>query len=114
MRIINKQAKDIVPVDACIANEIQFLNDLNIVTLGCCCGHGKAGQIVEWENGFGQWRGYVDPPHCLIDEQSIEEVRSLGYRPIPYCYADGIQNEVWKIYLKTGCIAQDECDSFEV
>lgn len=30
-----------VAVDACIADYIQTMNDRNIITLNCCCGHGK-------------------------------------------------------------------------
>jgi hypothetical protein len=82
------------------------------VTLGCCCGHGQAGQIAEWENGFGKWKGNHEPPHTLIDEQSIELAKSLGYRPYPYYYADGESNEVWQIFLKTGCITLGDCDKW--
>lgn len=28
------------PVDACIADYVQAMNDRGIITLGCCCGHG--------------------------------------------------------------------------
>lgn len=41
-------------VDACIADEIQDLNVKGVVTLNCCCDHGKAGQIVEYENSQGK------------------------------------------------------------
>lgn len=30
-----------VRVDACLKEIIQELNDKGIITLGCCCGHGK-------------------------------------------------------------------------
>jgi hypothetical protein len=30
-----------IPVDACIAEYVQKMNDLGIATVGCCCGHGK-------------------------------------------------------------------------
>ena len=32
---------DIKEMDACIAPIIQALNDANIYTASCCCGHGK-------------------------------------------------------------------------
>lgn len=35
------------PVDACIAPLVQALNDAEIYTANCCCGHGKAaGEII--------------------------------------------------------------------
>lgn len=52
----NKQVKVIEPhislgyeiwVDACIADYVQRMNDLGIVTVGCCCGHGKSiGEVL--------------------------------------------------------------------
>lgn len=109
VKVINQQNSNCVKVDSCIADEIQFLNDNGIVTLGCCCGHGHAGQIVEWENDFGKWKGYVDPPHALIDQSSVNSVIKLGYRPFPYYYADGEQKGVWRIFLKSGCITIQDC-----
>jgi hypothetical protein len=57
-----------VPVDACIADEVQFLNDVGIHTLGSCCGHGEPDKF----------------PHVLIDPDSTELAQSLGYNPEPY------------------------------
>lgn len=34
-------------VDSCIANYVQRMNDLGIVTLGCCCGHGQGPAWVQ-------------------------------------------------------------------
>lgn len=31
----------LVSVDACLADTIRLLWDCNVLTLGCCCGHGK-------------------------------------------------------------------------
>ena len=98
-----------VKVDACIADEIQMLNDLGIITLGSCCGHGEAGMPVEWENDFGRWKGYVQPPHVLIDEKSKNLAELLGYRPFPYYYADGEYSGVMQMYLKTGCLTKQDC-----
>jgi len=48
VNIINQeQNKERMVIDACIANEIKHLNEQGVITLACCCGHGKAGQITE-------------------------------------------------------------------
>lgn len=107
----NQNRKNVV-VDACIADEIEELNKLGVITLGCCCGHGKAGQIVEWENGFGKWKGHESPPHALINEKSVAQARELGYSPYPYYYADGENNGVWQMQLKTGCLTLNEVEEF--
>ena len=52
-----------IPVDACISDEIKFLLDSGVITVGCCCGHHKSG------------------PNCLIDKDSVELARELGYSP---------------------------------
>lgn len=112
--IINKQNKCVVKVDSCIAEEIQDLNNKGVITLGCCCGHGQAGMLTEWENGFGKWKEHVSPPHTLIAEESVSLVKSLGYIPFPYVYADGEQYGVWMMYLKTGCITVEDVDSWHM
>ncbi|WP_137743336.1 hypothetical protein [Robertmurraya siralis] len=105
--VINpNQNKKVVVVDACIAEEIQLLNNLDIITLGCCCGHGKAGEITEYVNAFGKWKEHHSPPHALIDSTSVETAKIYGYRPFPYYYADGEHNGVWQMFLKTGCITE--------
>jgi len=101
--VINReQFKQNVKVDACIAEEIQWLNSVGIKTLGCCCGHGKAGELF----GDGSMKGSYDPPHALIAEgRSVQKSRELGYRPFPYYYsADEGSSGVWQMYLKTGCV----------
>ena len=103
----------LVPVDSCIAAEVQKLNDAGILTLSCCCGHGKAGQIEEWENGFGKWKSRGEAPHILIEEQSIQEAKDMGYRPFPYYYADGEFNGVWQMHLKTGCLTEVDCEEWQ-
>ncbi|MGG1531397.1 hypothetical protein [Brevibacillus agri] len=108
VNVINDQQNEMVKVDACIADEIQKLNDLGVVTLGCCCGHGKAGEIVEWENEFGRWKGYGTPPITLIREESVFVARELGYTPYPYFYSDGKHDNVWQMQLKTGCLTIDD------
>jgi hypothetical protein len=112
--VINKtQSRRNVQVDACISDEIQWLNGLGITTLGCCCGHGKAGEIYEIENGHGVWKGNYDPPNVLIAEgRSVQKARELGYRPFPYYYADGESNGVWQMYLKTGCVTYADVEAW--
>lgn len=110
VNVINiDQANNLVKVDACIADEIQWLNNQGVITLGSCCGHGKAGKVEEWENAFGTWKGYVNPPIALIKEKSVELVKKMGYRPFPYVYADGNSRGVWQMHLKSGCITEEEC-----
>lgn len=47
-----------VYVDKCLLDEIKSLIDFGVVTLGCCCGHGKMcecderGACAECEYGF--------------------------------------------------------------
>jgi len=101
-----------VPVDACIADEIVYLNREGVVTLGCCCSHGKAGQIVEWENAYGKWKGHYDPPNVLIKQESCDIAKKLGYRPYPYYYADGQSGGVWQMQLKTGCVTEEEVEEW--
>lgn len=67
-----------VPVDACIADEVQYLNDKGVWTLGSCCGHGEG------------------HPHCLIAKESEDLVIDLGYDPQPYEF-----NDVLVVQLKT-------------
>ena len=112
VRVINDQVNKAVKVDACIADEVQFLNDSGVITLGCCCGHGKAGQVVEWENGYGKWKSYAQPPHALIKQESVELAKMLGYIPYPYFYADGHSYGVWQIQLKTGCITEQDVEKW--
>lgn len=59
-----------VPVDMCIADEIQMLNDKNVWTLGCCCGHGYGHKSI------------------LIHESSVELAESLGYKS--EYYSEGV------------------------
>lgn len=36
----------LIYVDACIAPVVQTMNNLGILTVGCCCGHGKTNATV--------------------------------------------------------------------
>lgn len=110
VNIINpNQNEKCVTVDACIADEIQELNNQGIITLGACCGHGRAGEIIEWTNDFGIWKSYQSPPNVLIHANSVEKAKLLGYRPFPYYYADGKKYDVWQMYLNTGCLTKKDC-----
>lgn len=50
-----------VHVDACIADYVQKMNDVGIVTVGSCCGHGKS------------------PATVLVARESIRRMYELGY-----------------------------------
>lgn len=52
-----------IPVDRCIGQEMQYLINNRVVTLGCCCGHGK------------------EEPQCLIAGTSVCLAKELGYDP---------------------------------
>ncbi|SEP57226.1 hypothetical protein SAMN05216232_0199 [Virgibacillus subterraneus] len=91
-----------------------MLNEESVITLGCCCGHGKAGQIVEWENAYGKWKGHADPPITLIKEESVKAAMNLGYQPYPYYYADGENNGVWQMHLQSGCITKLDCENWHI
>lgn len=99
-------------VDACIAEEICFLNVEGVETVGSCCGHGQAGKVIHHENGYGEWKEYGQPPIALIKNQGKARAIQLGYRPYPFYYADGVQSALLQVPLKTGCLTLDECVSF--
>lgn len=50
-----------IHVDSCLAKEIQYLNDNGVITVNCCCGHGKGSS------------------NCLIASESKKLAESLGY-----------------------------------
>lgn len=54
--------KDEVPVDACLADEIQELWSKGIHTDGCCCGHG------------------VNDGYISVWGEHIEEMEKMGYK----------------------------------
>lgn len=53
-----------IKVDACIADEIVWLNAKGVRTEGCCCGHGDF------------------PPEAMIKPSSADAARKLGYDPV--------------------------------
>lgn len=59
-------------VDACIANYVQRINDQGIITVGCCCGHGKS-------------QGSV-----LIATESVPLLVQHGYEYHPYLDRDDV------------------------
>lgn len=60
-----------IEVDACIADYVQRMNDLGIITLNCCCGHFKS------------------PASVLVDNQSESLMIQYGYSFSHYYYPDG-------------------------
>lgn len=57
-----------IEVDACIAEELIFLNDNGVKTVASCCGHGK------------------HYPNALILSSSKRRAKELGYFPIYYTF----------------------------
>lgn len=53
-----------VYVDKCLLEEVKSLVDLGVITLGCCCGHGKVPGYIQVES----------------DYQSISKMNELGYK----------------------------------
>ncbi len=53
-------------VDSCIAEELQQLNEIGIITLNSCCGHGK------------------DKATCFIAEESVELAKEWRYEAYEY------------------------------
>ena len=69
-----------VAVDACIADYVQKMNDLGIVTVGCCCGHGKgpgAVLVTAESEGLLDRLGYeyhkLEPGRDDVVEHTIPE-----------------------------------------
>lgn len=61
-----------VEVDFCIADYVQTMNDRGIVTVSCCCGHGKT------------------PPSVLVDMASIFDLARFGYKYTQYDNRDDV------------------------
>ncbi|QED46883.1 hypothetical protein [Cytobacillus dafuensis] len=109
IKVINPiQLHKNIKVDACISDELQWLNDSGIVTLNSCCGHGNAGHPVVIENSVGKWKEYQSPPIVLIDKESVGLAKELNYKPFPY---NGTLNNglVWQMFLKSGCVTIEDC-----
>lgn len=115
VRVVNKnQLNNHVKVDACIADEVQLLNDEGVVTLNSCCGHGRAGQIVEVRNKYGTWKEYESPPLVLIDKHSVKKAKQLGYIPYPYAMLNSDTIGIWQMQLKSGCVTEDDCKEWHL
>lgn len=78
---VNKRPESI-PVDSCIAEEIEYLNKSGVNTLNCCCGHGTSNSS------------------CLIWDDDIELCKTLGYEAHRYS-SSHTQQGIYEIYLKT-------------
>lgn len=102
-----KQSKRVL-VDACIADEIQWLNDNGVITLNSCCGHGNAGIPIYTNNKTEKIKEYQSPPIVLISKQSIAVAKNLEYKPFPY---HGVNDDLdtWQMFLKSGCTTVEEC-----
>ncbi len=61
---LEREIRDNVSIDKCIADEIQDLWRLGVCTTGCCCGHGKI-------------KGYIG-----VEYRFIPLMFSLGYNPV--------------------------------
>jgi hypothetical protein len=55
-----------IAVDACIAEYVQEMNNRGVITVGCCCGHGKEEGVV------------------LVAEECISLLDRLGYEYHPF------------------------------
>lgn len=58
--------KDSIAIDKCLEDEIKYLWDNNVVTMGCCCGHGRRLGFIQVADG------------C------IDKMRSMGYQNYIY------------------------------
>lgn len=74
----------VVPVDACIADEVQKMNDLGIVTHGSCCGHGGG------------------RPTVLIEEESVALTLSAGYAVQAFRYGEEDFQGVYQVFIENG------------
>ena len=67
-----------ISVDACIANEIEKLNNIDdIFTLSSCCGHGQAGYIIVAGSDIQQMikLGYEITAMKYLDSDAIADDR---------------------------------------
>lgn len=69
-----------IPVDECISDEVENLINSGVITLGCCCGHGRYN------------------PSCLVQEDSIDICRNIGYEPHEFT-PEHTRNGIYEIYL---------------
>src|SRR5690625_6163434 len=58
----------------------------------------------------GKWKMRSNPPEVLIQKESANKARMVGYRPIPYYYPDGNTKGIMSMVLKTGCITYEDCE----
>lgn len=74
-------------VDACIADEIQELNNKGILTTGCCCGHFEP-------------ELQADSAHSLVDIDSWDDCVKLGYEPYDF-FKNNYEHGRFAIKLKS-------------
>ena len=83
----------LIKVDACIAEEIDYLNRCGIKTCSSCCGH--FGQYT----GQGERLGLEFPSALIGDDSSRKKAIELGYYLIRWQLIDGYRSS-WEILLK--------------
>ena len=68
-----------IEVDDCIADEVRELNYLGIITLACCCGHGKKKNafIAVHDDSYKMWKGLLEETSEI---SSFQQMLSLGYK----------------------------------
>lgn len=79
-----------ISVDACIAKEIEKLNNFNgIFTLSSCCGHGEAGYIIVAGSDIQQMikLGYDMTAMKYLDSDAIADDRIVvvAFKPKSKC-----------------------------
>lgn len=77
-----------VKIDACIAEEIVWLNEQGVYTVNSCCGHGDGRPVAL----------------IFANHGSLQKAIELGYYPRQY---EGL---IWEIELKSGCRKGNERD----
>jgi hypothetical protein len=88
VEVIQKRINQVVQVDACIADEVKYLNDKGVVTVGSCCGHGH----------------YY--PHVLVEESSVKLANEIGYTLKKYYHGPNDFRGLYEILLQKGRSAE--------
>lgn len=65
-----------IAVDFCIAEYVQEMNNRGIITLGCCCGHGKAPAVVLVALESADLMDRYGYAHTLYEGYSLEHIIS--------------------------------------
>lgn len=81
--------KEEVCVDKCLEDEIKYLWSNYIVTLGCCCGHGRNLGFIQVADGY------------------IDKMRSMGYQNYIY------ENEYGGVERQDAFIPKSTCHMYD-